>query len=320
MAKRMPGLEKVETIIPKSIHELGPKMENLYRRHFVLWHWPEIVGQAIAQNVHPQCIEFKKLFLYTPDSSWRNEIRMMQPQILQKVNNYAGEALVKELVLTARPMREPVAPALLEGQEKVHHLGHTLQKINLPEAELQQVEERCRQVEDEDLNRCLRRLLQSHAKLTHLKKQQDWHKCSDCNALCPPGHDRCSVCAGRHKEEIRSRIRKILTEIPWARHREVNEYVPCTPAMVNYQRAVMVQQLASKIRLEDVDTLEAKTLTMLYCCLPPEHITEDKVRRTLYRLRKDLQQPQEFQSAKRYDFIPWGKKAGQYKRGKGKKV
>ena len=38
MAKRSPGLEQVNLILPKSIHAMGAHVEKLYRRHFVLWH------------------------------------------------------------------------------------------------------------------------------------------------------------------------------------------------------------------------------------------------------------------------------------------
>ena len=85
MTKRTPGLELIDTIIPKSIHELGPKVEKLYRRCFVLWHWKDIVGEGIASNVKPMGIEHKKLWLYSADSSWRNEIQMMQMEITPKM-------------------------------------------------------------------------------------------------------------------------------------------------------------------------------------------------------------------------------------------
>ena len=51
MAKRTPGLEKVVSIIPKALHELGSKQEREFYQHWVLWHWADIVGEAYAQNV-----------------------------------------------------------------------------------------------------------------------------------------------------------------------------------------------------------------------------------------------------------------------------
>lgn len=57
MAKRTPGLEKVVSIIPKAIHELGPKQEREFYQHWVLWHWEDIVGKAYAQNVKAVRIE-----------------------------------------------------------------------------------------------------------------------------------------------------------------------------------------------------------------------------------------------------------------------
>ena len=56
------------------------------------------------------------------------------------------------------------------------------------------------------------------------------------------------------------------------------------------------------------DTMQAKTLTMAFQCVPPEQLTEDLVRRTLYRLRYDLAKPKEWKPVRRYEYISWGRK------------
>ena len=49
-----------------------------------------------------------------------------------------------------------------------------------------------------------------------------------------------------------------------------------------------MQELARRIEFGDWESLEAKTLVMLYRSLRPEQLTEDIVRRTLYDLRREM--------------------------------
>ena len=82
---RTPGIEAASRILPKSIHALGPAVERLYYCHSVLFHWPQIVGNAIAANVEAVRIVKRTLWLYSYDATWRNQIQMMQLDVLQKV-------------------------------------------------------------------------------------------------------------------------------------------------------------------------------------------------------------------------------------------
>ena len=95
--KRHPGVEPVKSILPKSIHALGPKVAQRYLRESVVGHWSEIVGAPIARSVEAVRILRDVLWLYSPDAVWRNQIMMMQLDICQRVNNFAGCRLVKEM-------------------------------------------------------------------------------------------------------------------------------------------------------------------------------------------------------------------------------
>lgn len=310
MAKRTPGLEQVNLIIPKSIHAMGSHVEKLYRRHFVLWHWRDIVGEAIASNVRPMGIEHGRLWLYTADSSWRNEIQMMQTDILQKVNGYAGERLVTEMRFGRKWEKPAFTEDTREKENNKKTFKRVLLKMNLSEEEMEGLKRECLFVEDEQLRKKFFRLLLIQRKLTKWKIDQGWHTCLDCGALCPEESLRCSVCSSRYEEGIRERVRSVLRDLPWLRYGEIRKQVPeSTPYMVNSIRASMVQQLAKTVELKEWESLAAKQLVMLHLCLPPEQLTEDILKQTVYRLRKDLSQSEEFHPVRRRDYIT-GRKAG----------
>ena len=104
---RSPGLERPDSIIRKTIHHMGSSYEKKYYMHWVLWHWQEIVGEFVARNTSPQGIRNKTLYIYSDNSALRNELQMMMPQVVQSVNNYAGQKM-----LLPSAGKNPIAKAL----------------------------------------------------------------------------------------------------------------------------------------------------------------------------------------------------------------
>lgn len=332
MAKRTPGLEKVVSIIPKAIHELGPKQEREFYQHWVLWHWEDIVGKAYAQNVKAVRIEREVLYVCCRNPAWSNETRYQMPRIIQKVNNYAGGEMIKDIRFSrswsiadwdahdaaadtvAKASEAPSVPEVNVGRERA--------KMPLDAADIKAAETVSEGLEDEDLACKLRQLYRNGRQLDKLRRARGWKPCPTCGHLCPPQAASCSSCRRKQEEDVRARIRAVLRDIPWARCKEVCEYVPeCTPQLLNEQRAALVQLMAAKVAVNDRTSMEAKTLVMLYRCLPPDKLTEDAIRRALYELRFNMYWPPDYKMPKRYEAIPlrhaqkrqYGKRAAQAK-------
>ena len=307
MAKRTPGLETAKSIIPKAIHALGKKQEKEYYAHWVMWHWKEIVGETVARHVRPLSIRGKVLRLYAPDSVWANEMRMMMPQIVQAVNRFAGGDMIKEIQFgSSFSVREDAAPYHVLPERD---MGRARARISLTPQAMDAVKSSCSGVQDEEISSALSRLLQKHKQLEELRRMDEWHACAACGTLIAPAECLCWACRKKEREALRFAVRSVLRDMPWARFKEVRKFVPaCTPKLVNEQRALLVQRLAGDVELANPKSLAAKTLVMLYACLPPEKLTEEAVRRTLYQLRFDLHRPKDYKAPKRYDIIPLGGK------------
>ena len=140
-------------------------------------------------------------------------------------------------------------------------------------------------------------------------KTYDWHPCEECSTLVPSEQRWCAACLRQKREQRAAAIRQVLRDIPWARCKEVQEYVPdCTPKLLNEQRAAMVQQMAASVDASDTASIKALNLVMLYRCLPPEQLTEDEIARSLHQLRFQLRRQEEHKTPARYPAIPSGKK------------
>lgn len=306
MAKRTPGLEKVVSIIPKAIHELGGKQERDFYQHWVLWHWADIVGEAYAQNVKAVRIERGSLYVCCRNSTWSNETLYQMPRIVQQVNNYAGGKMIKDIKFS-RSWREEDWMAQRPDQETAPevNVGRERERMPLDADDLAAAQQLGSGIEDEDLASKVRQVYRKDRQLDKLRLARGWKPCPVCGHLCPPQAACCSRCRRQAKEDVRARIRAVLRDIPWARCKEVCEYVPeCTPQLLNEQRAALVQLMASKVAVNDRTSMEAKTLVMLYRCLPPDKLTEDAIKRALYELRFSMYWPPGFKMPKRYEAIP----------------
>jgi len=312
MARRTPGLERPDTIIKKTIHNMGKPAELKYYMHWVLWHWPDIVGEFIARNTEVQGIRKDVLYLYSDNAALRNELQMMMPQIVQQVNNFAGQKMITKVVFGKRWDKadtEGLEEIRLAQQEKEENLGAQRRKVPLSPVEMQQAEQLAAQASDAEIGTAAGNVYRKYLQMQKLRQQSNWQKCPECGRLMEPESRLCPECSRREREQVTAAVRQVLRDMPWARYKEVHEFVPlCTPKIINEQRAAMVQQLAAEVEAGDTKSMKAKTLVMLYRCLPPEQLNEDNITRTIYDLRFDLHRPRDYKAPRRYDVIKLGKR------------
>ncbi len=61
--------------------------------------WPEIVGERIAAQATPLALKGPELVVAVPDSVWRQELSLMQREIVAMVNEALGNEAVRKLRL-----------------------------------------------------------------------------------------------------------------------------------------------------------------------------------------------------------------------------
>ena len=75
--------------------ELG--IDGKLKQYEAVTRWAEIVGQRIAQEAEPQKIEKGVLLVRVRTGVWRNELTMRKSEILAKLNQAIGEAVIKDI-------------------------------------------------------------------------------------------------------------------------------------------------------------------------------------------------------------------------------
>ena len=275
-------LEKMNIIFSQSIKEMGVGKE--FFSHMVLYYWPKIVGKHISANVKPVNIEFKKLFLYTSHPIWANQLSYMKDEIKNKINNFMGEYLVEDIVFTNnRPVN-----ITEENNSPAVNIGYEINKINLSDKKIEEIKNDLNNVKNDDLKKVIFKVRLNDEKYKKYRLNNNWHKCKKCNNLCQPEDELCNECKRKANIERLASIRKFLMDMPWARYCDIEKEIPCNADEVNEERIILMQKLAAKINIKNIDCFEMSLLTMLYKSVPPEKVTDELKESTIKKFRYDF--------------------------------
>lgn len=79
---------------------------NGYRQYQLVQSWNEIVGSALAEVTRADSISNGVLRVSVKDSVWAYHLTMMKPQLISKLNNYAGSKIVRDIFFQINELAE----------------------------------------------------------------------------------------------------------------------------------------------------------------------------------------------------------------------
>ena len=132
---------------------LGSEKNSSSFIHYQLWNrWEEIVGTSLAKNTQPDKWRGRVLIIRTKNSSWVQELGFMKQELLQKIRNAIPQIPCDELrfeigklqIYQKRKPRKKLAQREVSGDE------------------LKFIEEVCMEIEDQELQEQIQRLMRKH--------------------------------------------------------------------------------------------------------------------------------------------------------------
>ncbi len=83
--------------------------------------WPDIVGPRIATRAAPVRLRGDELVLAAPDAVWRQELTLLGPDIVERVNHSIGKPLVRRVRLISGDARAPTSPRHRRRKLHIRH-------------------------------------------------------------------------------------------------------------------------------------------------------------------------------------------------------
>jgi len=131
---------------------LGERLKDL-----VIWqHWEQVVGAAIARRARPLRLSGGVLTVVVGSAPWMQQLTFMKADLIARLNSCLGEERVREIVLKSGRIAE---------EEKVDSDPQVTVR-QLSDDERAWIEQQIREVADEELQRQLRSLMESHYRHT----------------------------------------------------------------------------------------------------------------------------------------------------------
>lgn len=185
-------MDRIKKLIGGGLKELNATDVLVAGRIFELWR--EVVGEAIAERAHPRYMRQGVLFVEVSSSAWANELTLLKPRLLAKLEATFGKGVVRDLryqvVPTWKERRSSNLP--VEAPEAAPPAWP-----ELPPEQAAAIEaDVARSVPDPKLAKSLGNMLETVARRRAAKLQAGYRPCGECGALVPPGDGeaRCPVC------------------------------------------------------------------------------------------------------------------------------
>jgi hypothetical protein len=148
MAKKIHQIDRILRRVLRKM-DLDTKLEG-YR----IWAlWPDIVGDQIARRAQPERFRNRILFIRVSNSAWMQQLQMMKPVLLEKIQKALKGAGIKDLRFSLGEVNPPVPPPVelqSEGEMKPPRLST-------------EVEASLERIEDNELKTLLRGIMLKEA-------------------------------------------------------------------------------------------------------------------------------------------------------------
>jgi len=124
---------------------LGSRLDE-YR---VFGQWEKSVGPVIARHAQPQTVRGKKLTLTVDSPAWMQQLSLLKPQIVEKVNRSLGKETIKDIMLR-----------LGEVESRQQSSEAPLVRTVLGSDERRKIEDYVREISDADTREAVRRVIE----------------------------------------------------------------------------------------------------------------------------------------------------------------
>jgi predicted nucleic acid-binding Zn ribbon protein len=144
MAKK---LAKLSSTLGSLLRARG--LQGRLSEYRIVGQWEETVGPVIARHARPQTVRGKKLYLSVDSPAWMQQLSLLKPEIIEKVNRNFGKDAINDITLRLGE----VVPSEQRGEE-------ALSRPPLDAEERGRIEQYVQQVQDPDVREAIRRVIE----------------------------------------------------------------------------------------------------------------------------------------------------------------
>jgi predicted nucleic acid-binding Zn ribbon protein len=89
--------QKISDVIRECLHEM--QIDRKLKEVSMVSHWESVMGRTVASRTDRIYIRNRILFIHVTSSVLKTELLMMRQEIMDKLNENAGEKLIEQIVI-----------------------------------------------------------------------------------------------------------------------------------------------------------------------------------------------------------------------------
>lgn len=107
------GIDKLSTTLARILKARG--LEGRLHEYRIFASWDRTVGPAIARHAQPRTFRGRKLALIVDSPAWMQQLTLMKPEILEKLNRALGAETVGDMTMRLGEVAPAARPEVDEG-------------------------------------------------------------------------------------------------------------------------------------------------------------------------------------------------------------
>jgi predicted nucleic acid-binding Zn ribbon protein len=111
----------LRSALERSLRDLGLQTRLKTEQLTVLW--PQVVGPTVAKIAYPAQFRGGTLFINVTDSVWMQELKFQEGELIGRLNETLGEALVRRLFFQLARIPPPEVKAQTEAKRALPPVG-----------------------------------------------------------------------------------------------------------------------------------------------------------------------------------------------------
>ena len=117
-------LDRLSQTLDKLLKARG--FQGRLHEYRIFGHWEQTVGAVIARHAQPQQVRGGKLSLIVDSPAWMQQLSLLKPEIIAKLNKRLGREAIKDITLKLgeievsheQPLEQETAPLPLDPEER----------------------------------------------------------------------------------------------------------------------------------------------------------------------------------------------------------
>lgn len=141
-------------ILKDALNRLG--IDLRIKSYQILYVWDKAVGPYISSVACPENVKFKTLFVNVRDNVWLNQLKFLEPMIIDKLNETVGEKIISKIYFKLGEVKSrefrTVSQKLKTGERWVNSRLPAPDPLHLPDINLSFIK-------DTDLRKIIQRVI-----------------------------------------------------------------------------------------------------------------------------------------------------------------